>query len=150
MSRYIAHFTCAGLPLLVTIEALPPRATPDHLLGTEQRLGGEDGVEDAEHGTLTLTHGEPRQWRLVETVGPTRVTALAAWVGGRAAGSGMGTRLRQAWASLGATGTAPIVVAAQVTAGQERLSPEAEAAVKAVLAQFLEAQPGLPGGDSAP
>ncbi len=62
----------------------------------------------------------------------------------------MRTRLRQAWASLGGTGTTPILVAAQVAAGQERLSPEADAAIKAVLAQFLEAQPGLPGGDSAP
>ncbi|MBV9748488.1 MAG: exosortase [Acetobacteraceae bacterium] len=149
-SRYVAHFTCAGLPLLVTIEALPPRATPDRLLDAERRLGGEEGVEDAEHGTLTLAHGEPRQWRLTETVAPTRVTALAAWVGGRAAGSGMAARIRQAWASLGGTRTVPIVVAVQVASGHERLSPTAEAAVRAVLTQFLEAQPGLPGGDPAP
>ena len=149
-SRYVAHFTCGTLPLLVTVEALPPRATPDHLLNAERRLGGEDGVEDTEHGTLTLAHGGPRQWRLIATVAPTRVTALAVWVGGRAAGSGIATRLRQAWASLGGTGTAPMVIAAQVAAGQERLSPAADSAVKTVLTQFLEAQPGLPGGDSAP
>ncbi len=150
VSRYVAHFTCAGLPLLVTVEALPPRATPDRLLDAERRLGGEEGVEDAEYGTLTLAHGEPRQWRLTETVAPTRMTALAVWAGGRAVGSGMATRLRQAWASLWGTGAMPIVVAAQVASGQERLSAPAEAAFRTVLTQFLEAQPGLPGGDPAP
>ena len=149
-SRYVAHFTCAGFPLLVTVEALPPRATPDHLLAAERRLGDEEGVEDAEQGTLTLARGEPRYWRLIETVAPTRVTALAAWVGGRAAASGMRTRLRQAWASLGGTGIVPIVVAAQVAAGQERLNSDAEAAIKAILEQFLQAQPDLPGRDAAP
>ncbi len=149
-SRYVAHFSCAGRPLLVTVEALPPRATPDRLLDAERRLGGEEGVEDAEHGTLTLAHGEPRQWRLTETVAPTRATALAAWVSGRAVSSGMAARFRQAWASLGGTGGAPVIVAAQVAGGQERLSPAEEAAVRTVLTQFLEAQPGLPGGESAP
>ncbi len=67
-SRYVAHFTCAGFPLLVTVEALAPRAPPDHLLAAERRLGGEEGVENTEYGSLTLARGEPRQWRLVETV----------------------------------------------------------------------------------
>jgi exosortase A len=149
-ARYVASFTCAGHSLRVTVEALPPRVTPDRLMAAERRLGDEKGAEDAEHSTLTLAQGEPRQWRLVETVAPTRVTALAAWVGGRAAESGMRTRFRQAWASLGGTRTMPIVVAAQIAAGQTRLGPDADAAIRAVLAQFLEAQPGLPRRDAAP
>lgn len=149
-ARYVARFTCAEYPLRVTVEALPPRTTPDHLAAAERRLGGALGVEDAEHSALTLAHGEPRRWSVVETVAPTRVTALAAWVGGRAAESGMGMRLRQAWASLGLTRTMPIVVAAQVEAGQARLGPDADAAIRTVLAQFLEAQPGLPRRDATP
>lgn len=148
--RYVARFSCAGLSLLVTVETLPARATPDRLVRAQRRLGGEDGVEDTEHGTLTLAQGEPRRWHLVETVAPARVTALATWVDGRPAEGGLRMRLRQAWSSLAGAERPPVVVAAQVAAGQERLGPETEAAIRAVLRRFLEAQPGLPGAEPPP
>lgn len=149
-SRYVAHFSCHGLPLSVTLEALPPRATPDRLAQAERQLGGQEGVEDTEFGTLTLAHGTPRRWRLVETTSPARVTAVATWVDGKLAGGGLKTRLHQAWASLAGTAEPPVIVAAQIAAGQQRLAPDAEQAIRRLLAQFLDAQPRLPGGEALP
>ena len=152
-ARYVARFTCAGLPVMATVQALPPGATPDRLAEVERKLGGEGAAEDAEQSVLTVSHGAPREWRLVETSGPTRVTALAAWIDGRPVEGGMRARFRQAWASLGASfgagRTAPVIEAVQVAAGQDRLGAEAQALIRAQLVQFLDAQPDLPS-DKAP
>jgi len=150
LDRYTAQFTCAGLPLLVTVEALPPFTSPDRLLRAEQRLGGTEGAEEVEQDTLLLARGEPRRWRLVKTLQPARMTALAAWVDGRPAEGGIRTRLRQAVASLGGARRPPLLVAVRVDAGEARFTPSTEAAIKAVLAGFLESQPGLPGVESSP
>jgi exosortase A len=149
--NYTARFTCAGLPLVVTVEAMPPRATPDHLLRAAEQFGGMDKAEAVDRGALILSHGEPHQWQLVATPEPARVTALAIWIDGHPAQSGMTTRFRQAWASLAGASTPPVIVAVQVATGQPHLTPGAEIEIGTVLAQFLEAQlPGLPGTDSPP
>lgn len=147
-ARYTARFECGGLPLVATVEALPPRAAPDRLARAQAQLGATEAT-DVDEETLTLAHGEPRQWRLVKTLAPARITALAAWADGRPVGGGMAARLRRAWASL--TGTsAPVVVAVQVVSGLPRLTYSAEATAKAALIGFLEAQPSLPGTDAPP
>ena len=148
-ARYVARFTCAGLPVVATLQALPPRVTPDRLVEVERQLAGEGAAEDTEQSVLTLSRSTPREWRLVETSGPTRATALAAWIDGQPVEGGMRARLHQAWASFGAGRTAPVIAAVQVAAGQERLGAGAQALIRAQLAQFLDAQPDLPS-DKAP
>ena len=149
-SRYTAQFTCAGLPVVVTIEALPLHAAPDSLVRAEQRLGGGEGVEQSARETLTLAHGEPRRWDLITTPVPARMTALAAWVDGHPVQGGMAARIRQGWASVMGASQPPVVVAVQVGAAQPRLGPDAQPMVKAVLAGFLDAQSGLPGTEPPP
>ena len=153
-ARYVARFTCSGVSVTATVEALPPRATPDRLLALERQLGGEEGVESTDEGSLVLDRGPARRWRLIETTAPSRVTALAAWINGRPAGDGLAARARQAWAGLagagGGAGGPTVVMAAQVEAGRTRVTAERDAAIKAVLTDLLQAQPGLPGADAPP
>ncbi len=142
-ARWVAHFTCAGSPLLVTAEAQPTRATPDRILHAERALAGEEVADDASYGALRLARGPAHDWLLVETTDPAQTTALAVWIDGQPSPGGLRTRLRQAWASIAGAAHPPVVVAVALPAATTRLTPEAASAARALLAAFLEAQPAF-------
>ena len=62
--------------------------------------------DDVEHGTLALANGT---WRTSSMDSPVRFMAAAVWLDGRASAGGLRDRLALGLASVGGSGTAPVV-----------------------------------------
>lgn len=137
------RYDCAGVPLAATLLVFPPRSTPDKLRDAQRRLTGESESEDAEVSALRAGRPEPRDWRVVTTAKPARVTALAVWIEGRPAEGGLRGRLMQARASVLGAERAPVMLL--VSAGSERgaMVPEERERALALVRGFIDAQAEL-------
>ena len=137
------RYDCAGVPLAATLLVVPPRSTPDKLRDAQRRLAGEADAEDAEVSSLRAGRPEPRDWRVVTTLKPARVTALAVWIEGRPAEGGLRGRLVQARAAVQGAERAPVMLLVSAGSGRGEATPEQRERALAAVRDFIEAQTGL-------
>ncbi len=135
-------FVCAGQPLAVTIQAFPPRSTPDRLTRERRRITGELTAEEAMVSTLPTLRPENGAWLLVRTSDPPRATAAASWIDGAPAQGGIGGRVRQARNSLFGAAYDPVLIAATINY-PARTTPAELQRADTILSAFVDAQTDL-------
>ena len=134
--------SCAGQPVVVTVQAFPPRSTPDSLMHARRRITGELTAEEAVIGSLPTQLAENGAWLFVHTASPFRAVAVASWIDGAPAPGGIAGRMRQAWDSLAGSAYAPVLI----TAAIESITPPPPAEqqrTSAMLSAFVDAQTNL-------
>lgn len=139
--RVTTTLSCAGQPLVVTVEAFPRRSTASNLMRERRRITGA-AAEEATVAALPTSQAANGDWSLVHTTGPDRTVAFASWTGGEPAQDGLGDRIRQARHSLFGTAYAPVLLTAVITS-PKRLNPAEQQKADALLRGFVDAQAGL-------
>ncbi len=134
--------SCAGQPLLITVQAFPPRSTPDSLAHARRSITGELTAEEAVTVPLQTQRAENGAWLLVRTIGPFRAVAVASWIDGAPAPGGIAGRIRQARNSLAGSGYAPILITAAVDYTTPP-TPAEQQRTGAMLSAFVDAQANL-------
>lgn len=140
--RITLSYQCQGVPLLVTIQAFPPRSTADSLLRERRRITGELAAEEVAVTVLPIVHAENGSWSLIRTTGPVQTTAVATWTDGVPARGGLSGRIGQARNSLLGSSYAPVLI----TAAIEQRGPTVPADRQrgpALLRAFVDAQTAL-------
>lgn len=126
----LKYFACADGTLQLSLAAFPPRSDPRLIVDTERALSGQD-TPDAETRALHIAQAAPQNWQLVFIQQPPSATASAIWIGGRPVMNDLGTRVKQALASLFGARNPPLVVTLKAA------GPPAQA--EAQLVRFLAA-----------
>ena len=140
--RVTTTLSCAGQPLVVTVEAFPRRSTANSLVRERRRITGELTAEEATVAALPVSKAENGDWSIVHTTGPARTVAVASWIGGAPAQSGMAGRMNQARDSLFGTAYAPVLITAALES-PKRLAPAEQQEANALLRRFVDAQTDL-------
>ncbi len=136
------RISCAGQPLVVTVQAFPPHSTPDDLTHARRRITGELTAEDPIVGSLPTQMAENGAWLLVRTANPFRTVAVASWIDGAPAPGGIAGRMRQAWNSLAGSAYAPILITAAIDIPAPP-TPAEQQRGGATLSAFVDAQVNL-------
>lgn len=132
-------YTCGTIPVLVSIEAFPPRSTSDSLVRERRRITGELDAEEATTARMATWQVDNGVWYVVHTLKPVRSTAFANWSEGRPAQGGLSGRLLQARDSLLGSRYAPIL--ATVSFGPDvRLAQNQQKAAEETLRRIVDAQ----------
>jgi len=140
--RISASFLCAGLPLVVTVQAFPSRSTPDSLARERRRITGELTAEEAAVSALPTRQAANGTWLLVQTTSPFRAIAVASWIDGAPAPGGIAGRIRQARDSLFGSAFAPVLITATIDYPTRPATAEQQRA-GAILSGFVDAQADL-------
>ena len=135
-------FLCAGQPITLTIQAFPPRSTPDSLARERRSMTGELAAQATVVGTLPTLRAENGNWLLVHTTGPARTIAVASWTDGAPAPGGIAGRIRQARNSLFGSAYAPILITAAIDNSIRPTAAEQQR-TGATLSAFVDAQANL-------
>jgi len=140
--RISTSFVCAGQPLVVTVQAFPPRSTPDNLARERRRITGELTAEEAVVSILPTQQAANGAWLLVQTTSPFRAIAVASWIDGAPAPGGIAGRIRQARNSLLGSAFAPVLITATIDYPTRPTTAEQQRA-GAILSGFVDAQADL-------
>ncbi|HTW69557.1 MAG TPA: exosortase A [Acetobacteraceae bacterium] len=110
------RIVCGGLTLDVHVDVFGKHSTSAPVLAAQRRLTDipnttHDDNFETETVTLPVTSGPANLWRLVRTTAPGPMVAVAIWVNGKPAGTGLRMRAHMAWQSLMGAAVAPVVVA---------------------------------------
>ncbi len=131
-------FDCGGVRLVASVRVFAAHANPGTLIAARHAATGEYAAQDASAAVWTLQRGEPRQWEVMQTSEPARLTATALWVDGQPGLSGVALRLRQAQASVFGASRPTLLLAVTVDPGTgDGARADAE---RAALRGFLDAQ----------
>jgi exosortase A len=136
------RFACGGVgELTVAVQAFPARSNPARVI-TAQRLatGEASSNDDTVVSSLQVPGIEPRDWRLVLTSEPARVTAAAIWIDGQPATGGLHGRLAMARDSLVGSAYAPMLVTVTMQFARPQMSSNDEQLAQRVIRAFLAAQ----------
>ena len=139
---FTTGMSCAGQPVVVTVQAFPPRSTPDNLTHARRRITGELTAEEAVAGSLSTQLPENGAWWLVRTTRPFRAVAVASWIDGAPAPGGITGRMRQAWNSLAGSAYSPILITAAIEASTPP-TPAEQQRTSAMLSAFVDSQASL-------
>lgn len=140
--RVTLSYQCQGMPLLVTIQAFPPRSTADSLLRERRRITGELAAEEVVVAALPVAQAENGSWSLIRTIGPVQTTAVAIWTDGVPARGGLSGRIGQARNSLLGSSYAPILITAAIEQRGRTVQAERQRG-PALLRAFVDAQTAL-------
>ncbi len=141
-TRVALGVDCGGQTFEIAIETFPARSTLADLLAARRQATGELGAEDASYSGLNVAGDEKGDWSLVQTIEPFRTTALASWVDGKPAQTGIRGRLEQARASVLGSQYAPVLMTIS-TNERGGLPAERQAALAQQMRGLVEAQTGL-------
>jgi exosortase A len=136
------RFICAGWSMTVTMQALPPRSTPDSLARERRRITGELAAEEAIVSRLPTLRADNGTWLLVRTTGPARAVAVASWIDGAPTQDGIAGRIRQARNSLFGSAYAPVLITAAIDYPTRATAAEQQRTA-AMLSAYVDAQANL-------
>ncbi len=143
--RISERLVCADRPLVVTVQAFPPRSTPDSLIRERRRITGELTAEEAVTSTMRTQRTENGAWLLIRTTEPFRSVAVASWTDGEPAPGGIAGRFQQARNSLFGSAYAPVLITAEINFRGRPTAVEQQQA-DALLRSFVDAQTDLTSG----
>ena len=140
-TRILRHLECPDLAFDIVIETFPARSTAAAMRAERLRLSGELAAEDTSFSLLP-TNGDRGVWTLAQSYQPFRAVALAGWVDGRPANSGLLGRVQQARNSILGSDYMPVLISIAVS-GAEAMRPDALRAAIEGLRALIQAQTGL-------
>jgi hypothetical protein len=140
-SRLSLAVACDGYVFDIAVETFSPRSTASAIVQERRRLTAELAAEDVTVSPL-ISNGGEGDWTLVQTTEPTGTTAIAVWLRGRPAPSGLTGRLEQARDSVLGGTHAPVLMS--ISARQPgRVSVESQRQLVAALQKLIKAQADL-------
>ncbi len=138
------QFACPIGTFEVTVQLFSPRVNPGRIQSTQMGLTDEQEIEDVTFSGLDVPGPAGRNWRVISSDKPPRVTATALWVDGAPAQGGLRGRIALARNSLLGASRAPVLIAVTATASQPRRAGENSVGLLASVDTFLRAQTTLP------
>lgn len=122
--------SCDGVEIAARILAFSPRASWAAVAAARHRAAGSDDLALS----VPLHAADGAAWQARSSEARRGWVATAAWLGGRPAGDGLGSRLRQGWNSLAGGGGRPVLAITELRAAEELSPIRARALLEAVLA----------------